>query len=494
MKKRDGCGLIIPSNRPVWLWAATAGVIVLAAQWWLVARAGTDIPFRDQWDVEGLWLYPAWRDGTLRLSALFQAHNEHRLVWTYLLDLSLFALNGQWDPLLQMAAGAGLHALAVGFLVRELVRGSTNWKVQGGLAAGVALAGLPLAAWFNALCGIQSNTYFALIFSFVAFAWLGAEERSRVKLIGGMSAGLAAMFSLGAGELVPVALLGLAVLHATERRRLAGAWRSIWPALVLLAVAVVLIKSVPANKVLESWHAGSLKEFTVGFMRAAAWPHTDQPLAALALNLPLALVVMGRMARRRQPRTGEDFVLLLGGWAVANALAMAWARGGAPEFQAGIVPSRYVDFLVLLPLANAWCAIVLAAEALGPWRLRARVLAAVWWAFLFLGWLGVSLEAWRGIVQPRMEDRLAPVRVMVAFQASGDGRVFIGQPQLNVPHFNMPLMLAVLHDPRLQGALPPSLQPKLPMGPLSREVRMLMGQEMHRRANHSGADPKMTGF
>jgi hypothetical protein len=66
---------------------------------------------------------------------------------------------------------------------------------------------------------------------------------------------------------------------------------------------------------------------------------------------------------------------------------------------------------------------------------------------------------------------------MVAFQASGDGRVFVGQPQLYVPHLNMPLMMAVLHDPRMQGALPPSLQPKQPMGPLSRGVRMLLGQE-----------------
>jgi len=460
----------------VWLWAVAAGAVVLAAQWWLVARAGTDIPFRDQWDVEGLWLYPAWRDGTLRLGALFQPHNEHRLVLTYLLDVSLFVLNGQWDPLLQMAAGAGLHALGAGFLVRELVRGSTNWKVQGGLAAGVALLFLPLASWFDALCGIQTNTYFALVFSFMALAWLGAEERSAVKLWGGLMAGLAAMLSLGAGELVPVALLGLAVLRAIEKRRLEGVWRSVWPALVLLAVAVALMKSVPANKVLQSWHASSLQQLTVGFMRAMAWPHVDQPLAALALNLPLGLVVMGRLARRRPARTGEDFVLLLGGWAAANALAMAWARGGAPEFQAGIVPSRYVDFLVLLPLANTWCAIVLAAEALNQWRTRARVLTAMWCAFLFIGWLGVSLEAWRDVVQPRMQDRLAPVRVMVAFQTSGDGRVFIGQPQLNVPHLNMQLMMNVLYDPRLQGALPPSLQPTRPLGPLSRAVRTLMGQ------------------
>jgi hypothetical protein len=131
---------------------------------------------------------------------------------------------------------------------------------------------------------------------------------------------------------------------------------------------------------------------------------------------------------------------------------------------------------VLLPLAHAWCAVVLAAESAGQWRARARVLAAVWGCFLFVGWLGISLEMWRGVVRPRIQDRLAPVRLMVTFQADGDGRVFIGQPQLYIPHLNMPLMMTVLHDPRMQGVLPPSFQPKRPMGPLSRGVRTLMGQ------------------
>jgi hypothetical protein len=236
------------------------------------------------------------------------------------------------------------------------------------------------------------------------------------------------------------------------------------------------MKSVPPDKVKQSWHVYSLKMFIVELGQIMAWPHVDQPLAALVLNLPLMLVVIGRIARRRQPRAGEDFVVLLGGWAVANALAMVWARGGAPELQAGFVPSRYVDFLVLLPLANTWCAIVIMAETTGEWRTRARVLTAVWCGFLFIGWLGISLEMWRGIVRPRIQDRLAPVRLMVAFQASGDPAVFAGQPRLYVPHPNPESILPVLHDPRMQGVLPPSLQPKRPMGPLSRGVRVLLGQ------------------
>jgi hypothetical protein len=467
--------LLRPDNRPAWPWAVGAGLVVLAAHGWLAARAGTDIPFQDQWNVEGRWLYPGWCDGTLRFGALFQAYNGQRMVWTHVLNLSLFAINGQWDPLVQMAVEAGLHALGAGILVRELARGCTNWKTQGGLAAGVALAFLPLAAWFNALMGLQTQTYFALVFSILAFAWLGAANPSPARRLAGLAAGMAAMLSMGAGELVPVALLGLAVLRTTEKRRLDGMGRDLWPALTLLVVALVLVTTVPADSGLQALRSRSFEAFISAFARTLAWPHVDQPLAALVLNLPLMLIVMGRVVRRRQPRAGEDFILLLGGWDIAMALAMAWARGGDGEFQAGIVPSRYVDFLVLLPLANSWCAIVLAAEATGRWRMRARVLTAVWCGFLLVGWLGLSLEMWRGIVRPRMQDRLAPVRLAVAFQASGDATVFAGQPRLYIPG-DPESVLAVLRDPRMRGRLPPSFQPERPMGPLSRAVRTLLGQ------------------
>jgi hypothetical protein len=392
-----------------------------------------------------------------------------------LLNLSLFVLNGQWDPLVQMAAGAVLHAFGAGFVVGK-VAGGTGRRARGGLVAGVVLAFLPLAAWHNALWGYQSQAYFALIFSLMTLAWLGSADPTPVQLFVGLAAGLAAMLSMGPGELVPLALLGLAAVRALEKRRLEGVWRSAWPALVLLAVALALVMSMPHSEGLEALRAHSPEQFAVAFARTLAWPHVDQPFAALVLNLPLVLVVTARILRHRHPRAGEDFVLLIGGWAVAISLAIAWERGGGDELLAGFIPSRYVDFIVLLPLANAWCAIVLAAEAAGRWRTRARVLTAVWCVFLFIGWLGVSLEMWRGIVRPRIHDRLAPVRLAVAFQASGDARVFAGQPRLYVPSPVPESILIVLHDPRMRGALPPSFQPKQPLGPLSCAVRASMGQ------------------
>ena len=65
---------------------------------------------------------------------------------------------------------------------------------------------------------------------------------------------------------------------------------------------------------------------------------------------------------------------------------------------------------------------------------------------------------------------------MQEFQRRGDAAVFTGQPRLLVPHPNLGSVTAVLDDPRLKGALPPSLQPERPLGPLSRAVRWLLGR------------------
>jgi hypothetical protein len=106
-----------------------------------------------------------------------------------------------------------------------------------------------------------------------------------------------------------------------------------------------------------------------------------------------------------------------------------------------------------------------------------RLLAGAWGAFLLLGWCGLTADVMRGLVLPRARDREAPVRLIVAFQRTGDAGVFAGQPRLLVPHPNLGTVRTVLEDPRMKGKLPPSLQPERPRGPLSRGVRWVLGRQ-----------------
>jgi hypothetical protein len=110
------------------------------------------------------------------------------------------------------------------------------------------------------------------------------------------------------------------------------------------------------------------------------------------------------------------------------------------------------------------------------WKASGRLVAGAWCVFLLAGWLGLSAQVWRGIVLPRMRDRDAPVRLMREYQESDDPAVYAGQPRLLVPHPDLNAVSTVLHDPRMAGALPPSMQPGQPMGPLSRTTRWLLGR------------------
>lgn len=455
-----------------WLPAAVAFALVVAAQLWLVAAIGTDVPFQDQWDVEGGLLYAPASDGSLRAGDLFRAHNEHRIAWTQGMNLLLFRLNGQWDPLVQLVTNSVLHGLCAVALVMALGRNRApraRWLV----AAGVSVACLPLAGWHNAVWGFQSQVYFAVLFAAAAFGCLADAATSGLQRVVGWLAAAAALLAMGPGALVPVALLGLAVLRVVEARRVdRGIWTLAWPAALLLVGAFLMRAKVPEH---DALHATEVGQYLMAALRMLAWPHVAQPIAALVMVLPMTLAVVGRLRGKRKAAIGEDTALLLGGWAVLIALAAAWTRGGSAEFIAG-VPSRYADFIVLLPLANAWLAVVLASEAMPAWRGKARLFAGAWSVFLIVGWIGLAAEVMRGIILPRARDREAPVRLVRAFQVSGTAKIFIGQPRLLVPHPNPEAVREVLNDPRLKDALPPSLQPARPLGPLSRATRWLLGR------------------
>jgi hypothetical protein len=453
-----------------WRGPAAVFCFVIALQLWLVARAGTDIPFHDQWGIEGGWLFPKWNEGSLRAADLFLPFNEHRILWTHLLNLGLFVANGQWDPLVELVAIAILRAGCAAGLVWLASRGLPG---RGRVLASVAVAAafLPHLAWHNVLWGIESHAYFVLGFSMLTLAWLGTAERKAWHTAAGLAAGGAALVAMGPGVIAPIALLGLAALRVLESRRFdRSIWKLVWPAAILLIAGLALRVTVPEHATLQS---GDARQFLVAAGRILAWPHVGQPLAAIPMNVPLLLLVWQRVTRKRHAAPGEDFILLIGGWSAAVALATAWTRGGSDELLAG-VPSRYVDFVVLLPLANFGSAMLLAADVSTRWQKNARLLASTWCVFVLIGWLGLTSETMRRIILPRAADREAPVRLARAFQESGNAAVFEGQPRLLVPHPNPESVRAVLDDPRMREKLPPSLQPERPLGPLSRVARWLL--------------------
>jgi len=441
---------------------------VFGADLAVIAAAGTDIPFHEQWDVEGRRLLPAWVDGSLTASDLFHPHNEHRIVWTLLLNLGLFAFNGQWDPLVQLVACGLLRAGVAAGLAGWLGSGRRT-EMRLVIAAGVAIVFVPLAAWHNALWGFQTQVLFCVGFSLMALALLTARQPSLPKVVVGFLAGVAALFSMAPGLLVPVALLVVLGLRTFETRQVG--WRAGVAALGLLLIALLLRTGTSAHADLQPVTVGG---FLLALGRVLAWPHTSAPIAAVVMTSPLVVILFGRLFRKQWANEVPDFLIGMGVWAAAIALAAAWSRGGSDEWTYG-VPSRYADFLLFLPVANAGCALHLARHA-GKWQRTARPAVVLWGLFVVVGWCGLSVEALQRVILPRATDLDAPVRLTLKFQLTHDRDVFDEQPRLLIPHPNLELVRTVLDDQRLEGMLPPSLQPERPIGPLSRMVRWLLGR------------------
>lgn len=454
--------------------AALAGAFVACVQLWLVAIAGTDVPFHDQWDVEGAGMLPAAREQAVPWAQVLGPHNEHRIAWTQLLNLALFRANGgQWDPLVQQAANALLHGLLTTLLV-GCAGASRRGVVVAGLA--IALGCVPFAGWHNALWGFQSQVYFAIAFSVLAMSLLvDTAVLLSGRFVAGMAAAVSAQWAMGPGFLVPLALLGWEAVRWHDGRR---DWRRWICWAVLLGGALLLRRAEPAHAGLRAASPGEFLE-TLG--QVLAWPHTGQPWAAFVIVLPVALLAFARIARRIPPHPGRDRVLAVALWVILVAIATAWSRGGSAEFAAG-VPSRYADFFVLLPLAGA-AALVWAWPSVAERHRRlVRIAAIAWGLFVVVGWFGLSAEAWRRVLGPRAADRTAPERLMAAFQQTGDAAVYADLPRLLIPHPNLESVARVLADPRLDGALPPSMQPDRPMGPLSRWLRRVLHRAAPRPA------------
>lgn len=441
------------------------GLLVAVMQGALVFAMGTDLPWWDQWGVEGRWFYPSLVDGSLGWGQLWQAHNEHRIVWTHLLNLGLWQLNGQWDPSLQQMVGVVLRAAVAGWLTGRLGRGR-RWF---GLVVLVAFS--PLAAWHNATWGFQSQVYFALGWGALAISGAVIFRGWKQGVFCGLTS-LAAAWAMGPGVLVSWVWVGLLGWMMMVEREGGKGWLGLlgvgmWAALLWFSKGA----SLPAEG--AQLGAASVGQIWDAVWLGLAWPHGTSVAAGLVIQAPLlGLVGLGFTRWRTQLTRRDAEVVGYGLWMVLIVGGMAVTRGGGTELQTG-VPSRYVDFMVLSLLVNGVALVRVVGLVAEKWIRLGRVVAVVWGCFLLIGWVGLNAENWRGVVRPRMADREAPVRLLQAFQATGNHTIFAGAPKLYVPYPDLDQVQEVLMDARLRGRLPPSLQPSEGMGVGSRGVRAM---------------------
>lgn len=439
------------SKQTLLAWLAAFSLVALGGKLWTIQLWMTNIPYWDQWD-EARQLFVPWLDGTLTWRHLFQPHNEHRIVFTRLLDLLLIQLNGQWDIALQTVVNAGLH-LAYGCGLIAVL-----WQFIGRRHAGLIscavlpLFALPFAAE-NTIHGFQSQFYFANLFSLAAIVGLGFGQPGRALWWGGFLAAVLAIFTIASGFLAAVAVIGLVGVRALRQRQLTrGDMLTASCALAVLTLGWSL-------KVNVAQHAGLAANSAGLFFSALAsnlvWPFASQPLLLPLAQLPLVIMVVKFFRGGFQNSRAAELVLVLGGWAGLQAAALAFARAGLMD------SSRYLDSLSALTLANVAALFVLATQTDVPSRLK-KILPLLAVAWVVVNVYGQVLSS-RNTITEYLEGArgwgLAQTETLQTFMTTKDVAALQAAPRAAAPYWSAELLAGALQHPKLATILPAEVFP-----------------------------------
>ncbi len=442
-------------NWSLGLWLAALFLTILGAKLWVIQLYGTNLPYWDQWD-QARYFFQPLVEGKLIWSGWFQPHNEHRIVFTRLLDALELWLNGQWDPRLQMVVNAMIHAgyactLAVGLWWY-------SGKKQPGRICGLLapLFALPLAPE-NTIHGFQSQMYFLGIFSLAAMLGLGlGRVGGWAWWLGALTAGLA-IFTMASGFLAVVAVVGLIAARSLQQRR--------WPRKELITVAVAvavaalgwaLNVTVKEHQLLQAKSAGV---FLWVFEASLAWPFTDLPWLCPLLCLPLAWLVFEYFRGTLKDARAGEFVLLLAGWSILQVAALAYSRASV----AG--SNRYFDTLSSVPLVNLAALLVLRENGT-----FAR-LAAAWRQGLALTGAGLLLFGLWQVAAAAVTDYLPKSRALGlieeenlrAFVQTDDPQA-LGNPALRAVTFPFTNpIVQLMRNPTFAAILPAEGRRPLPL-------------------------------
>jgi hypothetical protein len=312
--------------------------------------------------------------------------------------------------------------------------------------------------WGNSLLGLSSTWYFVLLFSVAgivaiteaaAFSprwWIAAVFLlfSYYSMAGGTAATAAAFF---------VCAVQMAV----------GARRGVLEVAALVIVAamtVFMVLSVPALSGHASLKAHSLLQFLLAFIEIMSWP------AATGLTFVATLVVLAittqapavlasvDMMRLRPPITDRRWLLLaLTGWIMLNAATVAYGRAVVS------ITTRYLDLFEIGLLVDVACFLYLVSVYPVLWRRRQLIAVtfALWPIPILAGTtLTVVKHSLRDLAE-QGEHAKAQTENVRTYLATGDIRMLQNKAELDIPYPDANQLAAIASQPVIRALLPPAL-------------------------------------
>jgi hypothetical protein len=197
-----------------------------------------------------------------------------------------------------------------------------------------------------------------------------------------------------------------------------SSWRQNWPAiavgLVALGLGLALRVTVPYHEMLK---AHSISEFLVTLGRYLAWPWIVLPPYAAFNLFPLLMLAWLYLRHREARGPAEEMVLGVSLWALLQAVASAYARGGQtyPQW-------RYMDLSCFLMIANVLSLVLLGSrhrERL-PLKRYSRAASLLWTLACALGLGLLCWRAWTVDIPLRQMYHRLQLLTTRAYLATGD--------------------------------------------------------------------------
>lgn len=438
--------------QPFYLKLLAVAFVIVSAKLWLIHNFGSSVPFWDQWDAQGSFLFLPWLNDTLTFSDLLAPHNEHRIFFTRLLNLFLMVVNdNQWDPLVEVLVNACLSTFIAVILIvifnQSLEKGIRDLE----LLAIVLLGSIPYA-WENTLSGFNSQFYLMLLLTLLAL-WGLLQQNFSVKWWAGAICALLAYFNVASGFFIAVVIIILKLyLIAIDKNNRRSHLPTLLICAVITAISVMLLVKVPGHDVFK---AHSVTDFLLTFSKSLAWPWIIYPWLSLILYLPLLALVLRIVWLRRYPSPAELFILALGGWVILQAASMGYVRstsGSAPA-------SRYMDILALGIVVNLLAGYFITQPWYGltSWiKMVFYVFASFWQVLVVIGLVGLTVVSWPAIQQKQFQS-VEQLKNTREFIRTGQLSSLQNKPILHIPYPNPNRLADLLANPKLRNILPHTL-------------------------------------
>jgi hypothetical protein len=392
---------------------------------------------------------------------LFNAHNNHRIFTTRLLDLYLLIVNGIWNPILQMFVNSWLYIASIAtslfFFLSYLDKRNKIILVF----FSFILFLFPFA-WENTLSGIQSAFYFVILFTFPSIYLLIESDEFSFPWFTGIFLGLFAFFSLASGVFIFVSVLLVNIFRFFFKNYSTTRLRNLFSILFLFILTVCLYKIIPLS---DDNSAKNLSDFFSSFLLVASWPLNSSFLGAFFVFSPSLYFLFRFFLRGGILEKGSNFFLAIFIWIICVYIGISQSRGGASPLS-----SRYFDlyvygilinFLLLLKYYNFYLK--------GNFKKFNFVFLFAWSFTLILFLLIYFNNHTSNEIIEKSRTSLIQENNVKKYLSTGNIDDLRNKPHLHIPYPNADHLASMLSNTSLKKILPSNIAPGLLM--ISSEAR-----------------------